>query len=530
MGRGQLFAYGHNVWRSNTFRMEVNVERDELNYNLTCDMPEEPGCVVEVMFYTPLSAEQLHAVAEEIRHQIYYVRTPVYLNGARINTDPSTLKWTHETAEADILVNRMLRHWEIYNQGVLAVTLPNSKLPGGGIVVSKVPVQLNFARNELMETCPVWRRLQQVLVRVGTSRRRRPQSAAQRVAALVAAMSNTSAGYAWLYERIIPGCGTSRYGTRWYSIAEMLSRGQLVEAPDDLDWKATRALAWLHQQRLVFCYRPRYTGEEAPSLASVIAWLRNQALSRAPRVLERAQHVRILNVQQALALKPAVGLPVADDKIKGPALLALAVLRQVVPSYVSPARTIGAFTEPDSAARHAVTTDGSSFVAINTDVLQRLRRLSQWFKLCCQIIEATRSARPLSIQCHDTRKTLAAGGPYSYREHDNDQLIEDFQRIWQMAMTCARRFAHSVSRHPERITVTQRRRLISTGQDIDRMIEDTIRIGEYFDSPEQQQAINTPIDLGNEPKEKHGKRTTAKTLRRRRRVQSADTAAGQATQ
>ena len=284
MGRGQLFAFGRNIWRSNTFRMEVDIEKEGLDYSLTCNLSEQPGCEVMVHFYSPMSAQTLRTVVDDIATAVQYVSIPVYVNDTQVNTPPNTIKWTHETAEADILVQPNVYTWRVYNQGVLAVTLAD-KLPGGGVVVSKVPVQLNFARNELMDSCPVWQRLHKTLVatveRTEKSRRRRtpPMSDDERIRRLQLMVDGTLDIHDVLRTRLFRSFGVnSSWSMRWYTLSEAVNRGGGVMCDATLhsdgadSWRGDERLFWLFNNRLLF---PRIKTNHEPELAQLVSGLRN---------------------------------------------------------------------------------------------------------------------------------------------------------------------------------------------------------------------------------------------------------------
>lgn len=57
MGRGQIFAFGKNVWRSQCQQMVVDLENMGLDYDLEqlAESERVPGCRITVTFYNPLS-------------------------------------------------------------------------------------------------------------------------------------------------------------------------------------------------------------------------------------------------------------------------------------------------------------------------------------------------------------------------------------------------------------------------------------------------------------------------------------------
>jgi len=53
MGRGQMFAFGRNQWRSGQFAMEVDIEKFGLDYQLHAGLEAAPGCRIEIALYEP---------------------------------------------------------------------------------------------------------------------------------------------------------------------------------------------------------------------------------------------------------------------------------------------------------------------------------------------------------------------------------------------------------------------------------------------------------------------------------------------
>jgi hypothetical protein len=51
IGRGQLFAFGSNVWQTNTFEMRTDINTKGLEYELHTGVTEVRGCRVRVDLY-----------------------------------------------------------------------------------------------------------------------------------------------------------------------------------------------------------------------------------------------------------------------------------------------------------------------------------------------------------------------------------------------------------------------------------------------------------------------------------------------
>ncbi len=170
MGRGQLLAYGVNVWTTNTFQMRVDAKNDGLDYELTDLEEARPGCEVQIALYDALEMHRKRIIEEELEEWVKWTLIPATLNGKIISTNAATSKnWTEETDDAWIELNER-SELRLYNQGIHVQSFPKNRYGVGGDVVTKLPFQVNFARNEVMSTCPVWGRLLPLIDRRATER------------------------------------------------------------------------------------------------------------------------------------------------------------------------------------------------------------------------------------------------------------------------------------------------------------------------------------------------------------------------
>ena len=161
MGRGQLFAFGKNTWRTGEFRMVVDIQKWGLEYELETGLDHFPGCRIEVELYQPMfgdypapykSQSQFKSV---IRKQVLFMEGSVLVDGDQINTPASLLEWDQETDEwyfsfghgsnfAWYNIGAFVNEWSVRRAGVT------------GVAVSKVAVDVNFARNDIKDSCPVY--------------------------------------------------------------------------------------------------------------------------------------------------------------------------------------------------------------------------------------------------------------------------------------------------------------------------------------------------------------------------------------
>jgi len=164
MGRGQLFAFGHNIWRSGEFEMNINIERDGLDYHLKSGLDPHPGCTITIQLYDELSHTQFAEIVEQIKANCKYVSIPITLNDKPFAVDCTKVPWDLELPFADIRFkqNQDLR---VYNQGVKVLSFYRNRYGVGGDVVTKKPIKVNFARNDIMDSCPIWKAIREELAK-----------------------------------------------------------------------------------------------------------------------------------------------------------------------------------------------------------------------------------------------------------------------------------------------------------------------------------------------------------------------------
>jgi hypothetical protein len=161
MGRGQMFAYAITEWRSGIYRMNVDIENKGLNYELEKMSESTRGCHIVGKLYQPLREWSLADTLTELRKFVAYTPRPVYVNGELYGAPPDRLKtWSFEDDDAYYRVKQDDSELQVYNQGVFVEGMSTWRIGMGGIVVSKRPLAVNFARNSVMEnSCAVWHRI-----------------------------------------------------------------------------------------------------------------------------------------------------------------------------------------------------------------------------------------------------------------------------------------------------------------------------------------------------------------------------------
>lgn len=166
MGRGQLFSFGKNVWRTGPFQMTVDIEKDGLDYTIEDNLDIHEGCSIFVNLYSnPIGTYNflsLDAFKDSIRKQVQFVEVPILFNNEQINSDPHYLQWTYEDENAYYLFNST-SELKIYNLGVYVRSLSITHTGVGGVVVSKRQIKVNFARNDIHHDCPVYASINEVI-------------------------------------------------------------------------------------------------------------------------------------------------------------------------------------------------------------------------------------------------------------------------------------------------------------------------------------------------------------------------------
>jgi len=164
MGRGQLFAFGVNEWQSGEFKMEVDIKHKGLEYAFSDGQANINGCIIGVNLYNKITRVDL---ADNLRHiavMAKYAPIKVMLNANEISIDPHSEKWDHEDDFARIRLKDG-GDLEIYNLGIKVAGLSGWQYGTGGVVVTKKPVKVNYARNDIMSDCKVWKKIR---TKIGT--------------------------------------------------------------------------------------------------------------------------------------------------------------------------------------------------------------------------------------------------------------------------------------------------------------------------------------------------------------------------
>ena len=160
MGRGQMMAFGRNTWRSRTFEMKVDVKVSGLDYLLTEHPEDFLGTRITTELYDPMMPSDLERTKAEMRKFVAWAPIPITLNGELISKPAAQGKWTYEDEDAYYALSADRQQLAVYNLGVLVNHFYAGRFGMGGTIVTKKRVDVNFARNDIQSSCPVFKRIQ----------------------------------------------------------------------------------------------------------------------------------------------------------------------------------------------------------------------------------------------------------------------------------------------------------------------------------------------------------------------------------
>ncbi|WP_193315800.1 ATP-binding protein [Poseidonibacter ostreae] len=160
MGRGQIMAFSKNKWQSNTFSMNVDIKNKGTNYDFKSNEPFVQGCLISGELYDELEDYEFAGFENILSEYVKFSQIPIYYNGSLISDSISSTQWDIETEDGYIKVDNNKRDLTVYNLGVKVVDYRRWDMGFGGIIVSKKPLEVNFARNDILKkSCNVWKSL-----------------------------------------------------------------------------------------------------------------------------------------------------------------------------------------------------------------------------------------------------------------------------------------------------------------------------------------------------------------------------------
>jgi hypothetical protein len=158
--------------------MAVDIKERGLDYELKEGLDPVTGVKITGSFYDALTSSQVDDTKRDLAELVQYISIPVFMNGERINRDPVTEKWDHDTELAWVKL-REAGSLSIFNQGVLVKKVDARVFGTGGVVCTKPGVRLglNMARTEiLVSSCPVWKKIAPLLQSISDERTRKKRT------------------------------------------------------------------------------------------------------------------------------------------------------------------------------------------------------------------------------------------------------------------------------------------------------------------------------------------------------------------
>lgn len=439
MGRGQMFHYGRNVWRTNAFSMHTDLDERGLDFDVRSGIqPAQPGCQIRIALYERhhMLPTELADLEREITRAVRYAPARILLNGRLISRDPADEKWDLETDDAWIRI-RESGTLDIYNQGVFVESKGAHELGTAGIVVSKTRLKVNFARNMVMAgECPAWKRIRAKIrdateTRIRTRKERLTPAQRDMVARRIAAGEQVEGAAEmhlvtdvtrvdWTVKRVVSHC-------KKHHIVQML----VAPASD-------RRADILQQEGRAFVIHPttlerfgcESVGEFLELLRRCGLWPRYVSLPRAGSFDEPS-----LKVDTEYRLVP-------PDKVTP---LERAILDHIQVEHRWPLLREGYSEDPvrerqivlGESPHASAWTDGSSYIAIERKVLQRLDTIEGWVALSLLLASQYSSE-------------IDTAGSY---EHGP----EFYARFYDLATTrCPGFAAHAAAEFPKRLRSLER--------------------------------------------------------------------------
>ena len=144
MGRGQIFAHGKTTWKTRDVIATVDIKNKGLDYVITKGNENVNGTVIIIELYEDIFSSSV----EEIQRQSAFAPIKITVDGEKYNRDEH-----EQIADNDIATYYYAEEGgesKIYNRGIFVRTHQPRELQFS--VVSKKPLKLNFARNDLISS------------------------------------------------------------------------------------------------------------------------------------------------------------------------------------------------------------------------------------------------------------------------------------------------------------------------------------------------------------------------------------------
>lgn len=446
MGRGQMFKYGVNHWRSNTFSMQVDIKSPEWEdpnveeppFFVTEGLDQVDGCDIEIILYQPLLPSDVLSVSQEVERMVKYVDVTVEVNGKAVNRDPAKEKWDVVTDDAYIRL-KSTGGLEIYNDGIYVMTLTAHRYGTGGVVVSKGVFQgINYARNEIDSEDPKWSRIRQYLKQDSTKRVRskpRLNDSEREFLATQIVAGEYKAYDVHLLEILYDTTGRAWSG---HAIMNHMNRRRVpvITVADEGDFRADT----LMQRNLAFVLSKRTQdmfGASSPQ--ELVRILRERAIL--PNWVRSFEAVDFEVVAKDLSADHRI---IDDEALTPKELFLLNFLRGVFDYTVGYGKAKRRLVVGESEIANAWT-DGATYIALRRDHLRQAENILGWGYIAELIHhENTHEDRSSAQHLHT---------PEFYRAYHDGALHDGFVRSF--VTRCVQEFPNALARAERAMTKRQ---------------------------------------------------------------------------
>jgi hypothetical protein len=391
VGRGQIMGYANTIWRSGLFEMRVALGGDEpdLGYDLVSHSESYEGCRVEGVL---MNQQRLSLYT--LRSLVQFMSVPIMLNGKQINTPPQETNWSAEDENAYYRFDRARQSLCVYNLGVLVDEWAVSKFGVAGDVVSKKPLLVNMARNEIYQNeCRVWNDIRSSLRwQYSAMLKRARVLSGQEACAFISNML----GEGMVLDGDVKELMRIKFIPNIFGELQTLAEFGAAKAYTVFDGEHRLVAETVHRDKLAFVVLPdsflgwsRHEGDPDSVLPALIRDLRQISVGDHAEIVEFSVYVtRLRSLESA----------VPDSDLSADELAVLEALRSVASKQKWAIKDIRAGLSDQLAAW----TDGSTFIAIHQRELATVRNEGP--------------AGVISLCYHELQHTTP-----SSEEHDHDR-------------------------------------------------------------------------------------------------------------
>lgn len=164
MGRAQMWAYAKTIWKSNQFKMDVDVKMSGMEYKLEIsNQPYLLGTEIVATFYEEISFSEVEFIEKQLKDLLKFAPAIVNLNGHSISINPEFEDWNIDLESAWVKADPSSNILSIYNNGVLVNHFVKGRYHPSftGVIVTKdkYSLSLNIARTDILRECNVWKQI-----------------------------------------------------------------------------------------------------------------------------------------------------------------------------------------------------------------------------------------------------------------------------------------------------------------------------------------------------------------------------------